>query len=145
MKKIFSLIAALLCFAFASSAQTSALKITNHTSCDVNFVLMGAYAPGCSVASVSTTVITLSPGGTMYFPDPAAVPIPGLAATDYIVGAILYEWPPACGSGSTYKIGEACAGLPNSVAYNTINNSCRSECFIKAVWTSGGSNLDFYP
>jgi len=142
MKRIFTLIAIAVGFAFNASAQTNTLKVVNNSKCDVHYQLMGGRRGTCTITSIgpASGPVTLGPVSSIFYANPTTVPMPGLAATDWFLGALIYDRDPSSTCGSTYnvyKIGEPCTGYPASQTYVSINTDCTKECVVKATWTTG--------
>jgi hypothetical protein len=140
MKKIFMLLALAVSFVFNADAQSNNVKVVNNSKCDVHFQLLGGRRGTCTISSVgpSSGPVTLVGSGTsIFYPNPTTVPMPGLAATDWFLGAFLYDRDAACGTPNVYRIGEPCTGLAPSQTYVSINSACDRECVVKATWTTG--------
>jgi len=140
MKKLFTLVALMLGFTFYASAQGSSLKVVNNSACEVHFELMGGSVGSCAISSIGPFTTLGAAPASIFYPDPTAVPMPGLSSSDWFLGALIYDRDPSSSCGSTYnvyKIGEPCTGYPAGQTYVSINTDCRRECVVKATWTTG--------
>jgi hypothetical protein len=130
-----------------AEAQSSSVTVTNHTPCDIYYLLRGSRASGpCSSSSKSSTLF-IPAFGTVTYANPTAVPIATLSATDYIIGARVLNKPvPSCIAipSSQIDVVHPCAGTPPTDAIDIISSSCSICARVTAVWTPSPQALDFY-
>lgn len=130
-------------FSLTAKSQSSNLKVYNNSSCDIYYVLYGSKAPLCNVVSKST-VLFIAANSSVAFDNPTVVPLPGLTATGYIIGASVFNKPPSGCSGLPFLEGvvyHTCVSGSSQTAtlsvYDNICNSCNTTLGITWANTSG--------
>src|ERR1700748_3000588 len=96
MKRLL-LIALLGILGYTTFAQAGSLTVTNSSSCTVYYVIRGDKVGTCGF-NVTSSMITLPPGGSIVYPNSAAIPGFPPAPILWITVANIYPRPPNCGA-----------------------------------------------
>lgn len=139
MKKVLAF--AMLCFlATTAMGQALSLRVDNTTGCTAFYRVWVRSSPCPFTGSVSSALIALPPGSTVY-PNSGAL---GLPANMFFIAAYTYNQPPTCTTPlTTWMVGDPCTGFPLTVPMYSVNpTSCVTCRQYYARWfpatTSGG-------